>query len=418
MVEDCGLNTNNMGSNIYIFNNSNVSSRYGIGSYINKLVSYLKNDKNKSITVINLFSKCDKTGIEENEDYKRINIPEPYNAYTESHRKKYYRHVFFIIQPLINNQHHLCFHFNEIQQSPLIETVKESYSNSTVLLTIHYFPWIENPIINKSFNDILDNEINELVKTDTLNKYNNCFSQIDVLVCLSNYAKNILERYQPLFKKKIICIPNSIDEIEYPPLTTDKKNLLRSKYNFNSDHKIVLFVGRLHRAKGLEYLIDAFKKLLISNQNYRLLIAGEGDYNFFLKKCYSIWDKVIFTGFVDKDTLYDFYKLSDVGMLPSMNEQSSYTILEMATCHLKCIGTSMAGLAEMIDCMDGFATKINIQYLDREIYHNRFITDIANAIENVCNNGILNTTMSENFYAVHSFNNIKVKYIRLYENHH
>jgi glycosyltransferase involved in cell wall biosynthesis len=82
---------------------------------------------------------------------------------------------------------------------------------------------------------------------------------------------------------------------------------------------IILGVGRLHPVKGFDMLIEAFS--LISNQKWKLFIAGEGDEHNYLKgvaKKFKIEDRVTFLGFVE-DMEY-CYKKASIYVLSSLRE--------------------------------------------------------------------------------------------------
>jgi len=104
-------------------------------------------------------------------------------------------------------------------------------------------------------------------------------------------------------KGKIEIVPNGIDLTEY--INLPKKGQFRNKYSINNDEKIVLYVGRLHKSKGLELLIKSFSDVTKKLNDTKLVLIGPDDgYQSVLEKSISlldIHDKVIFTGFVSTD---------------------------------------------------------------------------------------------------------------------
>ena len=64
-------------------------------------------------------------------------------------------------------------------------------------------------------------------------------------------------------------INNAFPETDLP--SADAKRQLGVK----SDEKTILFLGRIKPYKGIEYLLDAFQKLVKRDAAYRLIIAGE-----------------------------------------------------------------------------------------------------------------------------------------------
>lgn len=77
---------------------------------------------------------------------------------------------------------------------------------------------------------------------------------------------------------KIAIIPHGIDLSQYKKLTP--KGTFKKKYGIeNSGKKIILYLGRIHRTKGIDFLLKAYA-YLIKNMKYKdalLVIAGPDD---------------------------------------------------------------------------------------------------------------------------------------------
>jgi glycosyltransferase involved in cell wall biosynthesis len=71
-----------------------------------------------------------------------------------------------------------------------------------------------------------------------------------------------------------VVIPHGI---ELPILIPHARELLRHELNLAPDRKIILFLGRIHRKKGLDLLLPAVSRL-DKEERPLLLIAGEGPY--------------------------------------------------------------------------------------------------------------------------------------------
>ncbi len=85
--------------------------------------------------------------------------------------------------------------------------------------------------------------------------------------------------------------------------------------------KTVLFVGRLIKLKGVQYLLKAFKKLLGKMEDVRLVILGDGEYRLKLEEMVhdlNLNHHVYFQGNVSNDMLGAYYLLSNVFVLPSI----------------------------------------------------------------------------------------------------
>ena len=97
--------------------------------------------------------------------------------------------------------------------------------------------------------------------------------------------------------------------------------------------------------KGLGYLIKAFRMLLKKNPDCRLVIAGDGDLSKYIYES-RYCSKITFVGKLPHKELYLLYQIADIGVLPSLMEQCSYTVIEMLMFGLPIIGTTTPGISE------------------------------------------------------------------------
>lgn len=100
-------------------------------------------------------------------------------------------------------------------------------------------------------------------------------------------------------EEKIAIIPNGIDLSEYTNLPS--KGYFK-KFGIDEDKKVILYLGRIHELKGIDFLARAFSSLVKSPncQNAVLVIAGPDDgYLSEMRQLVSslgIANKVIFAG--------------------------------------------------------------------------------------------------------------------------
>ena len=95
--------------------------------------------------------------------------------------------------------------------------------------------------------------------------------------------------------------------------------------------KVILAVGRLTAQKNFSYLISEFSNFLRKNDNYVLVILGEGEEKNNLMKIVEknkLSKHVYFLGKVNN--VYDFMKSSDVFVLSSLWEELGFVIAEAA----------------------------------------------------------------------------------------
>ena len=119
-------------------------------------------------------------------------------------------------------------------------------------------------------------------------------------------------------KNKIEIIPNGIDLIEDQYLP--EKGLFRKKYNITNDENVILYLGRIHKIKGIDLLLKSFKLLTKDMDNVKLVIVGPGDTSNLKKmiKGSTIENKVIFTGPLYGEDKNEVFIDSDLYVLPSI----------------------------------------------------------------------------------------------------
>jgi glycosyltransferase involved in cell wall biosynthesis len=175
---------------------------------------------------------------------------------------------------------------------------------------------------------------------------------VDLIVTPSPYCYNE-SKFLKSFKNKLVWIPPGVDIEKY---STGKSFKNHQTYDLPDSSKIVLFVGvmsKAHTHKGVDQLIKSFKKVLKEIKDTYLILVGRGDMIPEYKRIcetLGISDKVIFTGFVGDDTLIEYYRSSDVVVLPSTTIQEGFgmVLIEGNACGKPVIGTRVGGIKYVI----------------------------------------------------------------------
>ncbi|MFX1518971.1 MAG: glycosyltransferase family 4 protein [Promethearchaeota archaeon] len=154
-------------------------------------------------------------------------------------------------------------------------------------------------------------------------------SNLDKMVLYHPQDKNILMSLG-IPEKKIEIIPNAVSLDEFNPII-DGTDILET-YDLNKSKRI-LFVGRLIKRKGCRFIIKAMPEILRTFPDAKLIVVGNGPQEAQLKnlvKKLGIADSVLFLGYIPPlgETLNKIYAISDVLVLPSLDECMSRVILE------------------------------------------------------------------------------------------
>lgn len=125
-----------------------------------------------------------------------------------------------------------------------------------------------------------------------------------------------------LVQKKMKVWPSAVTTDLEPFKYQTQACLNREKLGIDAQDKVIVYIGTLSKQRGLELVLNAFKKLLDHLPKARLLFLGYSLDNLdliFLKKyagTIGVKDRVIFHPPVDEEELPYFVALADVGISP------------------------------------------------------------------------------------------------------
>lgn len=179
----------------------------------------------------------------------------------------------------------------------------------------------------------------------------------DIVTAVSNYTKEaVLRLSDGKFKEKIKVLPMGV-EIEGV-----KKNKAKLRKDYGIKEKnVILFIGRLAKIKGVEYLIRAMKNV----KDSLLVIAGFGELENELKELVKNLNvNAKFVGFVKGKKKEDYLQLCDFVVVPSIilssgrEEGLPVVILEALANGKAVIATKVGGINDAVkDGYNGFLVR-------------------------------------------------------------
>ncbi len=179
---------------------------------------------------------------------------------------------------------------------PFIACLAKEFKNFPLVFTPHYHPFGHKPLPLRRLFDL------------TFGNYS--LKKPDYVVALTDYEKRLLRRRGA---KKISVIPNPIK-------TENLRKIKGFKKKFGIAGPFIVFVGRIEKDKGLEYLIDAVMGLPVT-----LVIIGEdAGYKKELKES----ENVLFTGALSQKDLMSAYTECEFLVLPSKYEAFGIVLIE------------------------------------------------------------------------------------------
>ena len=154
---------------------------------------------------------------------------------------------------------------------------------------------------------------------------------------------------------RLTVIPNGVDINRFANVSSDRINAVRASYGIG-ERPLVLFVGTIMPRKGVLELVRAISSMVSEyNQTPQVIIAGERD----LDEDYTqtvedlihdegLEELVSLPGFVPAEDLPALYHVSDVFVVPSLEEGFGMTAIEAMAAGTPVVGTHVGGLPELI----------------------------------------------------------------------
>ena len=140
------------------------------------------------------------------------------------------------------------------------------------------------------------------------------------------------------------------------PTFTDVNIFLEEKETHFEN--FILFVGYLHRVKGIQYLIEAFNKIKDEFPDFKLVIIGEGpelkNYQLSIIN-YQLKDRIEFKGKLSLEETKNIMKNCYCLVLPSLSEGLGRVLIEAEALGKPVIGSNVGGIPDLIkDGKNGF----------------------------------------------------------------
>lgn len=170
-----------------------------------------------------------------------------------------------------------------------------------------------------------------------------------VIVC-SQFMQREVGRLFSIPDDKIDVVFNGVDASKFEfEWTQAERAAWRAKFAL-PDERIVMYVGRFVREKGIHVLLNAASAILAEQPDTKFLIVGGGNRERFERfvRWYGLKDKVLFTGFMANRSLHQVYRIADVAVFPSLYEPFGIVALEGMAAGAPVVSSDAGGLQEVV----------------------------------------------------------------------
>lgn len=155
--------------------------------------------------------------------------------------------------------------------------------------------------------------------------------------------------------ERIVRIPNAVDEERFRPVGPEEKQRWRAVLGLDSGWRVVIYTGRLVRAKGLPELLRVWERLAGKWPEGHLVLVGSGGND--LGNCEAelrafcrergLERRVTFTS--DVADVAPWLKASDLFLFPTRNEAFGISLIEAMACGLPAVSTAVGGVRDIVE---------------------------------------------------------------------
>jgi 1,2-diacylglycerol-3-alpha-glucose alpha-1,2-galactosyltransferase len=198
------------------------------------------------------------------------------------------------------------------------------------------------------------------------------FNRASKVIAVSPVVKTELEKIGVTTPIKVLC--NSVDRNKFHP-DKNAREQLRKKYNITSNNFVALCVGQIQPRKGIYDFLETASLcpditfIWVGGRPYGRLTA---DYEQLTTAVDNAPPNVIFAGIVPFEEMPQYYAMSDVYFLPSLQENFAFATIEASSVKLPLLlrdnpeypGTLFTHYLKAKDAQ-GFAQEIKKLYEDK-----------------------------------------------------
>lgn len=145
-------------------------------------------------------------------------------------------------------------------------------------------------------------------------------------------------------------LPLGVDPNRFTPAKRDLE--WRRRWGFEPDERVVLYVGRLVREKGLAIFAETMNALRTRGVPHRIFIVGEGPAR---DEFQALLPHAVFAGQLLGDDLPAAFASSDIFFFPSASETFGLVSLEAMASGLPCVVANATGSRDLVrNAVTGF----------------------------------------------------------------
>jgi len=207
-----------------------------------------------------------------------------------------------------------------------------------MIATVHATEWGRNSGINTDMSRYIHEQ-----------EYWLTYEAWRVIVC-SEFMKKEVDTYFSCPADKSDVVFNGVDATKFEfDATLEELATWRARMAKPTE-KVVIYVGRFVREKGIHVLLNAASCVLAEEPDTKFVVVGGGHRENLERfvRWFGLEDKILFTGFMSGRALHQLYRASDVAVFPSLYEPFGIVALEGMAAGCAVVASDAGGLNEVV----------------------------------------------------------------------
>ena len=176
----------------------------------------------------------------------------------------------------------------------------------------------------------------------------------DRVIAISNEISQRLLKldYPP---ERIVEIPNTVDLERFRPLAPREREGLRAQLEFPRGKTVLVYAGRLSRAKGVMMLLEIISELFARHPDLHLVLVGSGRESWDsceaevaeFVRARELADRISLPG--PSERVHEYMQAADLFVSPSDYEGFGLTTVEALACAVPVVATAVGIAPQVIE---------------------------------------------------------------------
>lgn len=156
-------------------------------------------------------------------------------------------------------------------------------------------------------------------------------------------TEDMKQKMRKICDREVSVVPNGVDLERFK---------ISSRGNKEGNAKTIVFVGRLHPVKGVQYLIEAMSIIHLETPDVKLVLVGDGVERSNLEELAERLELngcIQFVGQVPQERIPQIMHQADVFALSSLSESFGIVNLEAMATGLPIVATNVGGIPDIVE---------------------------------------------------------------------